>query len=381
MKLLQEMNVESKKVILRCDLNVTIKDGKILSDEKIRASLETINYLLNKHAKVIIMSHLGRVETKEDKKDNSLRVVYERLSELLKGIKVSFCPVTHGQELESLINEMQCGDVLLMENTRFEDIDGKKESKNNLELAKYWAGLGDIFINDAFGVTHRQHASNSGITKYIENGIGFLIQKELEGLKLLINPVHPFVVIMGGAKVDDKIELIANVLKKCDYLLVGGGIANTFLAVNHDVGKSLVSEDYIGEVKKLMAEYPEKIIVPVDAVVETGEIKKVNMINDQDIIYDIGPATIEEYRKYLELAETTFINGTAGMYEDKRFAKGTKALLDICDKAPGVDIIGGGDAVSSVEHFGLTKKFHFISTGGGATLDYIGSGKLRCLED
>lgn len=380
MNLIQNMNVENKKVILRCDLNVTIKNGQILSDEKIIASLETINYLLNKNAKVIIMSHLGRVETEADKKDNSLLKVHSKLFELLPdGTGVYWSPFTRGSELESLIAEMKPGEVLLMENTRFEDINGKKESKNDSELAKYWASLGDIFINDAFGMTHRRHASNNGIAKYLPNGIGFLIQKEINGLEPVINPEHPFVVIMSGAKVADKIDLMANILKKCDYLLLGGGIAHTFNALKYNMGKSLVSEESLDEVKKLLQMYPDKIIMPTDGINETEEIKPIDALDDQDNILDIGPETIKNYAKYINLAKTIFLNGAAGVYEDDRFASGTKSILELCAKAPAKTILGGGDALASAEKYNI-KDLYFMSTGGGATLDYIGSGKLNCLE-
>lgn len=384
MKKITDFNVDNKKVILRCDFNVSIKDGKILNDDKIKASLITINYLIENKAKVIIMSHLGKVKTEEDKESKSLKIVYDKLTEIYNNdVKIYFSQNTRGKELEKLINAINPGEILLMENTRFEDINNKKESTNDEELSKYWASLGDIFINDAFGNTHRKHASNCGITKYIDSGIGFLIEKELENLELLINPKLPFTVIMGGAKVDDKIDLMLNILKRCDYLLLGGGIANTFLSINNEVGKSLISKDSINEVKDIIKKYPNKIIMPVDAVILNNDnttIKNINEITSEDCIYDIGTETIKLYSEYINKSETIFINGTVGMYEDNRFEEGTKKILNICSKANGKVILGGGDALSSAKYFDIDN-LYFKSTGGGATLQYLGTGKLACMED
>jgi len=378
MKKLEDIEVNDKKVILRCDFNVTITDGAIRSDEKIISSLKTINYLIDKNCKIIIMSHLGKIKTEEDKNNNSLKIVYERLNELLGG-NVLFSENTKGPVLESMINNITPGGVLLMENTRFEDLDGKKESSNDEELSKYWASLGDVFINDAFGMTHRRHASNSGIAKHLPNAVGFLIQKEIEGLELVINPTKPFVVIMGGAKVGDKIDLINKILQKCDYLLLGGGIANTFLSINNNVGKSLVSEDSIEEVKKLLNEYPDKIIMPTDVVTEEG-IKELDEIENHHSIYDLGEYTLLEYQEYIDKASTIFINGTVGLYEDENYANGTRRILQLCVNSDSKVVLGGGDALASAEFFNITDYDH-ISTGGGATLDYIGSGKLNCMEE
>lgn len=383
MKTIKDLDVWDKKVILRCDLNVSIKDGKISSDERIIASLETIKYLINSNCKLIIMSHLGKVKTEEDKKNNSLKVVYERLKELLPDINIYFCPETRGKVLEDYAQKLQNGEILLMENTRFEDLDNKKESNNDLQLAKYWAGLGEVFIDDAFGMTHRRHASNNGIKKFLPSGVGFLIAKELEMLDSLMNPEKPFVVIMGGAKVEDKSLLIESIIKRTDYLLLGGGIASTFLAANHNVGKSLVSKEYISEAKKLLTIYKERIILPIDVIVKNNEdihIKNITELNDDDIIYDIGPHTIKEYEQYINKAKTIFMNGTAGLYEDKNFEQGTKSILAFCSKSTAKVILGGGDALASAAHFNI-KDFYHLSTGGGATLDYISTGKLACMEE
>jgi phosphoglycerate kinase len=382
MKTILDFNVEHKKVILRCDFNVTIKDGKIISDERIKASLETINYLIEHHSKVIIMSHLGKIKTSKDQKDNSLFVVYQRLCELVK-TKVLFSSATRGQILEDKIASLKDGEILLMENTRFEDLNEEAESKCNAYLSKYWASLGDLFINDAFGMTHRKHASNYGISKYLESGIGFLIIKEIKGLDLIINPARPFIIIMGGAKLDDKINLIKDLLPKCDYLLLGGGIANTFLSTKYNVGKSLISEDLKIEAKSLLNTYNNKIILPIDADVLNNEkviSKGINSLSDEDIIYDIGSKSISLFKSYIGKAKTIFINGTVGKYEDDHFQNGTKSILEAVASANAKRVIGGGDALSSADYFKI-HNFDFISTGGGATLDYIASGKLKCIDE
>lgn len=382
MKTLKDFDFNNKTVLLRLDLNVTIKDGKILSTQKIISSLETINYLINNNAKIVIFSHLGKVKSIEDKNNNTLYPVYEELNKLLNG-KVFFSSATKGKILEEKIAKLKNGEVLLVENTRFEDIDGKKESSCDEELSKYWASLGDIFINDAFGLSHRKHASNYGISKFIDSGIGLLMAHEINGLKALIEPTKPFVIIMGGAKVSDKLDIIKGLLPKCDYLLTGGGIANSFLNCNYNVGKSLKDDDKKDVLEELLKEYTSKIITPIDVKVlsnEKVEEKRVNEINNEDIIYDIGNQTIDLYAKYINDAKLIFINGTVGMYEDERFMNGTKKILDIISNAKGTKIAGGGDALASIEKFNI-KNLDFVSTGGGATLEYISKNKLNCIDD
>ena len=268
-KTIRDFDLVDKKVLIRCDFNVPLDNGRIVDDTRIVRSLDTIKYALDKNAKVILFSHLGRVKTLEDKGKLSLEVVAKRLSELL-GIEVIFSSVTRGNELEEKINKMSNGDVLLVENTRYEDLNGKKESSNDEELGKYWASLGDVFINDAFGTIHRTHASNVGISKYLDSGIGFLVEKELEKLSVLDNPTKPFIVIMGGAKVEDKIGVIENLITKCDSLLIGGGMAYTFLkAKGLEIGKSLLDSENIDFCKKMLDEYSSKIVLPVDHVVSS----------------------------------------------------------------------------------------------------------------
>lgn len=382
MKKIEDFDFYNKKVILRVDFNVSIKDSKIISNDRIIAAMPTIKYLIEKQAKIILMSHLGKIKTKEDTEKNSLYIVYQELCKLID-TPVYFSSSTHGDILESKITALKNGEILLMENTRFEDLEDKKESNCDMTLSKYWASLGDIFINDAFGLSHRKHASNYGITKYIPSGIGFLMQKELEGLEPIINPIHPFVVIMGGAKLEDKIALIKSILPKCDKLLLTGGIANTFLKTEFNIGRSLYSEESVEEVKKILSIYKERIILPKDCVVESIEKinqKNVNEIDPEDIIYDIGSKTIESFKEVINNAKTIFLNGTAGKYELENFETGTKAVLELVSKSNAYTVIGGGDALSSSEYFNIDG-FSFKSTGGGATLDYIANGKLKCLED
>ena len=380
MKKITNFDFKNKKVILRLDLNVPIKDEKNLSKEKINSSIKTINNISNSGGRVIILSHLGKIKEEKDKEKNSLFIVYK---EMLKEFNnIYFSSATHGTVLEEKINNLNNGDILLVENTRFEDLDNKKESSCDEELSKYWASLGDIFINDAFGMTHRKHASNYGISKYLPSGIGFLIEKEIKGLEPVINPIHPFVIIMGGAKVNDKLDIIKELLPKCDYLLVGGGIANSFLACYSNVGKSLIDEDKIEDLKVLLSEYKEKIIIPTDVIVDENEnIRnlRIDNLTNNSTIYDIGSETINNYAKYINDAKTIFLNGTMGLYEDDKYSAGTKEILNLVSKSSAVKIAGGGDALASIEKFNV-KGFDYKSTGGGATLEYIRNGTLKCFE-
>lgn len=382
MKNIIDFTFEGKKVILRCDFNVTIKEGQILSDERIKASLKTINYLIDKKAKVILLSHLGKVKTKDDIEKNTLFPVYQKLCELLK-TNVYFSSATRGTILENKISYLQDGEVLLVENTRYEDYPDKKESKCDEELSKYWASLGDIFINDAFAMTHRQHASNYGIAKYLPHAMGFLIEEEIKGLGIVSNPDKPFCVIMGGAKVEDKLDIIKGILPKCDYLLVGGGIANSFLNINYNVGLSLKDDSKKEELKELLSLYKDKIILPIDyKVLNNGEVKqrKYDKIEDDDNILDIGENTLSIYKERISSSATIFLNGTMGKYEQqKEFENGTKEILQAILSSKAKTVIGGGDAISSAEYFNV-KGFTFVSTGGGATLEYLATGKLKCFE-
>lgn len=383
-KTIKDFELKNKKVIIRVDFNVPIKDDKITDDNRIKMSLKTIEYAIKHKAKVILMSHLGRVKEESDKESKSLRIVSERLSELLNK-KVIFIPTTRGTELENAINNMKCGDVLLMENTRFEDLDGKKESKNDPELGKYWASLGDIYINDAFGTSHRSHASNVGIASNLENGIGFLIQKELDNLESVIkNPKRPLTVILGGAKVSDKIGVIKNLINIADYILIGGGMAYTFLSSEgYSIGNSLLDSDSLDFCTEMLEKYPKKIIIPIDSInaMEISEdtnirTSLVNDINDDEIGLDIGPKTIELFKKYINMSKTVIWNGPVGYSEIDLFATGTKKLCEILSKSNCDVIIGGGDTGASVINFGYKEAFKHISTGGGASLELLEGKEL-----
>lgn len=384
-KSIKDFNLKDKKVIIRVDFNVPLKDDKILDDNRIVSSLSTINYAIENGAKVILMSHLGRVKTEEDKEKNSLKSVSKRLSELL-GNKVSFVESTRGKELEEAVNNLKSGEVLLMENTRFEDLDGKKESSNDLELGKYWASLGDIFINDAFGTSHRSHASNVGIASNLPSGVGFLIEKELNSFSVLDEPERPYTVILGGAKVSDKIGVIENLVKKCDYILIGGGMAYTFLkSLGYNIGKSLLDEESIDFCKDMLNKYKDKIILPVDSIVSKEidgdiELKNNNEFSDDDIGLDIGEKTIDKFKEILESSKTVVWNGPLGYFEIDKYARGTKQILDILSKKDKIVIIGGGDTASAAINFGYKDKFTHISTGGGASLELLEGKVLPGIE-
>lgn len=386
-KTIRDIDVDGKRVIVRCDFNVSIKDGAIYDDTRIVESLETINYLIDKNCKLILMSHLGRVKTEDDKPKNSLKIVGERLSELLKR-DILFIPTTRSEELTNKVKEMKSKDVILIENTRFEDVPNNLESGCDMELASYWASLGEIFVNDAFGTTHRCHASNYGISNFIPSVVGFLVEKELNALNILINnPERPFTVVMGGAKLDDKIPLLESIIKSCDYLLLGGGIANTFLkALNFNIGLSICEDKTIPLVKQLMLDNKDKIFLPIDAVVGNkydenyARYALINGVHDSEVIYDISERTLEKYRGIINQSKTIFSNGTMGMYEDKKFSNGSFEIYKMLAKSPARVLIGGGDSLSAVKKFKLEDKFFFLSTGGGATLDYLADQSLKSLE-
>lgn len=375
---IREIDINQKKVIIRVDFNVPIKDGVITDDNRIVESLKTIKYAIDHNAKVILMSHLGRIKEESDKEKNSLKVVAEKLSEYLEK-EVKFVPFTRGKELEEAVENLKNGEVLLMENTRFEDIPEKSESKNNQELATYWASLGDVFINDAFGTSHRNHASNVGIATYLPSGVGFLIEKELLAMTNVENPEHPFVVILGGSKVNDKIKVIENLVLKADYILIGGGMANTFLtALGYEMGKSLTDLESIPFCKDMLKKYPDKIILPVD-VAGANEISENVSREEYDLLnipsyfiaLDVGEKTIEKYYEYLEKAKVVVWNGPLGMFELPNFALGTKKIASFCANINRTVIIGGGDTAAAVINLGFKDKFTHISTGGGATLQML----------
>jgi len=381
-KTVKDYELSGKKVLIRCDFNVPIKDGKILDDNRIVQSLTTINYCLENNAKIILFSHLGRVEEESDKEKNSLSLVATRLEELL-GKKVTFIKETEGAELETAINNMTDKDVILVENTRFQDVPGKKESKNDPELGKYWASLGDVFINDAFGTIHRAHASNVGIASNIPSAVGFLVEKELNELSVLENPEHPFIVILGGAKVKDKIAVIENLVKTADKILIGGGMSYTFQkALGKKIGKSLLDETSLEFCERILKEYPDKIVLPVDNVVAKeyandvpNRTIKLNDIEDDEEGLDIGNETVSLFSSILESAKVVFWNGPLGVYEMSNYANGTEKVLEALVNTNAKTILGGGDIVAAASNMGYKDKVTHASTGGGATLEYM-EGKV-----
>lgn len=387
-KTIKDVNIDNKTLIIRCDFNVPIKDGKILDDNRIVMSLKTINYALDHNCKIVLLSHLGRIKSEEDKKNNSLYIVSKRLEELLNK-KVEFINETRGDVLTNSVKNMKEKDIILVQNTRYEDYPDKLESGCDDKLGRYWASLGDIFINDAFGTCHRKHASNVGISKYIPSAVGFLVEKELNELSnTLSNPKRPYVVIMGGAKVNDKIKVIDKLIKKCDYLLVGGGIANTFLkSMGYDLKKSIYDDTSLDYCKNLLEEYKDKIILPVDGYSSTEykdnlEVKysMLNEVPENYMVLDIGPLSIELFSKYIKDAKTVFYNGPVGVSEFKNFEYGTKNLLELLNKSNADVIIGGGDSAAAAIRFGYKDKFKHISTGGGASLELIEGKKLPAIE-
>ena len=387
MKTIKDMNLENKKVLIRCDFNVPMKEGKISDDTRITAALPTIKYCLDQNAKVILFSHLGRVKEESDLAKNNLAPVAKRLEELL-GQKVTFVEKTRGEELENAINNMNNKDIILVQNTRYEDLDGKKESKNDSELGAYWASLGDVFVNDAFGTIHRAHASNVGIASHLDSCIGFLIEKELNALKELDNPTHPFVVVLGGAKVSDKIGVIENLVTKADKILIGGGMAFTFLkAEGYEIGKSLLDEENLEFCKNILKDYKDKIILPVDVAVTTEysenepyKTKDITEMNENEQGLDIGPKTVELFESYLKEASIAVWNGPLGVYEFEKYKKGTDELLKFVVDNNVKIILGGGDIVAAASLAGYKDKVYHASTGGGATLEYLEGKTLPGLE-
>lgn len=387
MKSILDYDLKDKRVIIRCDFNVPMKDGKITDDTRIIASLKTINYAINNGAKVILMSHLGKIKTPEDLKNNSLKPVYERLKELLN-TNVYFSPDTFSDELTNQVNNLKSGEVLLMENTRYEDLEGKKESNCNKELSKYWASLGDIFINDAYGALHRAHASNVGIAKLLPNGIGFLVIEELSKIDTFLEePTYPFVVVMGGKKVKDKIKVIDNLITKCDRLLIGGAMSFTFLYTKgYHVNKKYLEEDYVTYCKNLLNKYNEKIVLPKDFVVSTSledttsQNKLLEDIKENEYGYDIGSSSIELFVNNLKDAKRVLINGPMGVFENPMYQKGTYEIYKVLKDNNIKTLVGGGDSASSVNNLGFENVFYHVSTGGGATLEYLEGTPLPALE-
>lgn len=381
----EDLDLAGKKVLMRVDFNVPIKDGVVGDDNRIVAALPTIKYVLDHQGKAILFSHLGRIKKEDDKPGLSMRPVAERLSNLLN-MPVTFVPVTEGPQLEDAIAKMEDGQVLVVQNTRYEDVkDGeyvKRESGNDPELGKYWASLGDLFINDAFGTAHRKHASNVGIASNMPGkaAAGFLMEKEIKFLgDAVTNPVRPFVAILGGAKVSDKIGVINNLLDKADKVIVGGGMTYTFYAAKGiKIGNSLVEEDKIDVAKEILEKAGDKLVLPVDNVVADKFANDDNTkvvegdIDDGWMALDIGPKSIEEFKKVLADAKTVVWNGPMGVFEMSNFAKGTLEVGQFLGTLEGATtIVGGGDSTAAAKQLGISDKLTHISTGGGASLAYL----------
>lgn len=386
-KTIMDLDLTGKRVIIRCDFNVPLRDGKIIDDTRIVESLDTIRYALDQQAKVILLSHLGRIKEESDLQKNSLTPVAICLSEYLKR-PIKFINRTRSETLKDTVKSMKNGDVLLIENTRFEDLEGKKESKNDPELASYWASLGDIFINDAFGTIHRAHASNVGIASLLPNAIGFLVERELNALSTLDHPERPYVVILGGSKVSDKIGVIQTLGEKADKLIIGGGMAFTFLkAAGYNIGGSILDSENIEFCREMLMKYKDKIILPIDvtAALDTNELSssrvvKVNELRPNEIGLDIGPDTINSFVKALEGAKTVVWNGPLGMYEIDQYSIGTNQILKYLTENNIETILGGGDIVAASAKLGYKDKVSHASTGGGATLEYLEGKELPGLK-
>ena len=384
----KDVDLKGKKVLVRVDFNVPVKDGVITNDNRITAALPTIKYILEQGGRAILFSHLGRVKEEADKEGKSLAPVAADLAAKL-GQEVQFIPgVTRGAELEAAVNALKDGQVLLVENTRFEDVDGKKESKNDPELGKYWASLGDgIFVNDAFGTAHRAHASNVGISANVDKAVaGFLLENEIAYIKEAVEaPERPFVAILGGSKVSDKIGVIENLLEKADKVLIGGGMTYTFYkAQGIEIGNSLVEEDKLDVAKALLEKSNGKLILPVDskeanAFADYTEVKDTEgeAVDPGFLGLDIGPKSIAKFDQELTGAKTVVWNGPMGVFENPDFQAGTIGVMDAIVKQPGVkSIIGGGDSAAAAINLGRADKFSWISTGGGASMELLEGKEL-----
>lgn len=386
-KTVKDIEIKGKKVLLRADFNVPMKNGVISDDNRIVEELPNVKYLIENGAKLIVFSHLGKIKTEEDKAGKSLEPVAKRLSELL-GKDVKFINQTVGKELEEAINELKEGEVLMFENTRFE----AGETKNDPELGKYWASLGDVFVNDAFGTAHRAHASNSGISAHLETVSGFLMEKEIKFLGGVENPERPFIAILGGAKVSDKIKVIENLLDKADKVMIGGGMAYTFFkAMGYEVGTSLVEDERLELAKEIIKKAEQKgvdLVLPIDNVVgkefkNDTEFKTADTeAMPKDMMgLDIGEKTVDLFTEKLKGAKTVVWNGPMGVFEMDNFAKGTIGVCKaISNLKNATTIIGGGDSAAAAFKLGFADKFTHISTGGGASLEYLEGKALPGIE-
>lgn len=387
-KTLQDYNFRDKRVLLRVDFNVPMQNGKITSDVRILAELPTIEYLLHERAKIVVCSHLGRPDGEPNKK-YSLKPVYEHLKELLPGVNIYFCPETIGGKAKKMTDDLRSGEILLLENLRFE----KGEEENDEHMAKQLASFADIFVFDAFGTSHRKHASTYGVSAFIPSCVGFLVQKEIETFgRILKSPARPFVAILGGAKISDKIDVLKNLLSSVDTILIGGGMCFTFLkAIKADVGASIVDDEkleFCYDVIKEAINKKIKIILPVDFVCskslddESGaEIIKLDKLTGEYMGLDIGPKTVKLFKKHIKKAKTIVWNGPMGVYEKEMFKNGTKSVAEmIARNKRCTSVVGGGDVVSAVEEFELQDYFSHISTGGGASLKLLEGKELPAIS-
>ena len=392
-KIVSDLNVRGKKVLIRVDFNVPMKNGVITDDTRIRAALPTIEYVINNGGKAIVFSHLGRVKEEADLVKNDITPVAKRLEELINK-PVKFVNQTRGAELEAAAANLGEGEILMFQNTRFEDLEGKKESKNNAELGAYWASLGEVFVNDAFGTAHRAAASNVGIAANVsETAAGFLLEKEIKYIGGAVDtPVRPYIAILGGAKVSDKIGVIEALLEKADKILIGGAMMFTFFkAQGINVGASKCEEDKLDLAKELLAKGAGKLVLPVDTVCakefadNPGVVKAITELEADDMGLDIGPKSLEVFAEVLAGAKTVVWNGPMGVFEMKNYAAGTIGVCELLANLEGANtIIGGGDSAAAAESLGYADKVSHISTGGGASLEYL-EGKtlpgIACVDE
>ena len=378
-KTVKDIDLKGKRVLMRVDFNVPMEDGKVTDDKRIKASLPTIQYVLDQGASLILMSHLGRPKGGPDP-EFSLRAAAEVLSSHL-GIPVKMAPDTLDADAEVMAKELKPGEVLMLENTRF----NKGEEKNDLDLAKRMAALADIFVNDAFGSAHRAHSSTEGVARFLPSVSGFLMEQELEYLgRAVANPEHPYIAILGGAKISDKIDVVESLLARADKVIIGGGMANTFLAAKGlNMQDSLVEEASLETAKSILQKSGDKLVLPVDAVIaDKFDAEANSQVVDVDKIpagwrmLDVGPKTLELYKQVLEGAKLVVWNGPVGVFEMPKFAEGTFALARMLAESGATTVIGGGDSASAVKKAGVAKQMTHVSTGGGASLEYLEGKEL-----
>ena len=378
-KTVKDIDLKGKRVFMRVDFNVPMADGKVTDDKRIKAALPTIKYVLDQGASLLLASHLGRPKGGPDP-EFSLKAASEVLSGLL-GIPVKMAPDCVGPEVEAMAKELKPGEVLMLENTRFH----KGEEKNDLELAKQMASLADVYVNDAFGSAHRAHSSTEGIARFLPAVSGFLMEQELEYLgRAVANPEHPYIAILGGAKISDKILVVETLLSKADKLIIGGGMANTFLAAKgYHMQDSLVEEAAIETAKSILEKSGDKLILPVDAVIADKFDAEANtqVVNVDKIpagwrMMDVGPKTLDLYKRELDGAKLIVWNGPVGVFEMPKFAEGTFALAKMLAESGATTVIGGGDSASAVKKAGVARQMTHVSTGGGASLEFLEGNEL-----